>query len=72
MQPIILENKELEEFFNYRYQGQTTKLIDEFLTYLNTQKKAYEINKSLHQIKLGKQTILENSLINFKTTELIN
>ena len=45
--------KELEEFFNYRYQGQTTKLIDEFLIYLNTQKKAYEINKSLHQIKLG-------------------
>jgi len=34
MQPIILENikipmtKELEEFFNYRYQGQTTKLFN--------------------------------------------
>ena len=45
--------KELEEFFNYRYQGQTTKLIDEFLVYLNTKKEAYEINKSLHQVKLG-------------------
>ena len=57
MQPIknieIPMTKELEEFFNYHYQGQTRKLINEFLTYLNTQKKAYEINKSLHQIKLG-------------------
>ncbi len=45
--------KELEEFFIYRYQGKTTKLIDEFLIYLNTQKKAHEINKSLQQVKLG-------------------
>ena len=45
--------KELEEFFIYRYQGKTTKLIDEFLIYLNTQKKAYEINKALQQVKLG-------------------
>ena len=44
--------QELEEFFIYRYQGKTTKLIDEFLVYLNTQKKAYEINKSLQQVKL--------------------
>jgi hypothetical protein len=46
-------SKELEEFFIYRYQGQTTKLIDEFLVYLNTKKEAYEINKSLNQVKLG-------------------
>lgn len=38
-------NKELQDFLTYRYQGQTTKLVDEFLVYLNTQKKAYEINK---------------------------
>ena len=38
-------DKELQDFLTYRYQGQMTKLVDEFLVYLNTQKKAYEINK---------------------------
>ena len=46
-------NKELQDFLTYRYQGQTTKLVDEFLVYLNTQKKAYEINKALKEVKMG-------------------
>ena len=59
MQPIRLENieipmtKELQDFFIYRYQGKTTKLVDDFLIYLNTQKEAYEINKALKEIKRG-------------------
>jgi len=31
-----------------------TKELEKFLIYLNTQKKAYEINRSLQQVKLGK------------------
>jgi len=60
MQTIKIENieipltKELEDFFAYRYQNQTTKLIDEFLVYLNTQKEAYEINKALQEVQQGK------------------
>jgi len=46
-------NKELQDFLTYRYQGQTTKLVDEFLVYLNTQKKASEINKALKEVKVG-------------------
>ena len=58
MQSIRVENieipmtKELENFFIHRYQGKTTKLIDDFLIYLNTQKEAYEINKALKEIKM--------------------
>jgi len=60
MQTIKIENieipltKELEDFFAYRYQNQTIKLIDEFLIYLNTQKEAYEINKALQEVQQGK------------------
>jgi len=46
--------EELEDFFNYKYQGQAPKLVDEFLLYLNTKKEAYEINKALHEVKEGK------------------
>ena len=46
--------KELQEFFAYRYQNQTTKLVDEFLVYLNTKKEAYEVNKALQEVKEGK------------------
>ena len=54
--------KELQEFFTYRYQGQSSKLIDEFLKYLHTQKEAYEINKALHEVKMGKTNDIGNLL----------
>ncbi|MCH9739412.1 MAG: hypothetical protein K0U38_01030 [Epsilonproteobacteria bacterium] len=60
MQTIKIENieipmtKELEEFFRYRYQNQATKLVDEFLLYLNTKKEAYEVNKALQEVQQGK------------------
>ncbi|MDQ7083527.1 MAG: hypothetical protein Q9M36_00695 [Sulfurovum sp.] len=46
--------KELEDFFAYRYQNQTSKLVDEFLIYLHTKKEAYEVNKALQEVKEGK------------------
>lgn len=60
MQSMKIENieipmtKELQEFFAYQYQNQTTKLVDEFLVYLNTKKEAYEVNKALQEVKEGK------------------
>ena len=60
MQSMKIENieipmtQELEEFFAYQYQNQTTKLVDEFLVYLNTKKEAYEVNKALQEVKEGK------------------
>jgi len=60
MQSMKIENieipmtKELQEFFAYRYQNQTAKLVDEFLVYLNTKKEAYEVNKALQEVKEGK------------------
>jgi len=60
MQPVRLENieipmtKELEDFFTYKYQGQASKLVDEFLLYLNTKKEAYELNKALQEVNQGK------------------
>ena len=56
--------KELEEFFNYRYQGQTTKLIDEFLVYLNTKKEAQKLWEYLYEnrrdLYIFKQSSEEN------------
>ena len=46
--------RELQEFFVYRYREQPSKLVDEFVKYLNTQKEAYEINKALREVKAGK------------------
>jgi len=46
--------KELQDFFTYKYQGQASKLIDDFLLYLNTKKEAYEINKAFQEVKQGK------------------
>jgi len=46
--------KELQDFFTYKYQGQVSKLIDEFLLYLHTKKEAYEINKALQEVQQGK------------------
>jgi len=46
--------KELQDFFTYKYQGQASKLIDEFLLYLHTKKEAYEINKALQEVQQGK------------------
>jgi hypothetical protein len=46
--------KELEDFFTYKYQGQASKIVDEFLLYLNTKKEAYEVNKALQEVYQGK------------------
>jgi len=60
LQSIKIENieipvtKELQEFFAHRYQNKTTKLVDEFLIYLNTKKEAYEVNKALKELREGK------------------
>jgi hypothetical protein len=60
MQTIKLENieipmtKELQEFFLYKYQNKSTKLVDDFLVYLHTQKEAYEVNKALNEVHQGK------------------
>ena len=45
--------KELQELFMDRYQGKTTNLINDFLIYLNTKKKAYDIDKALTEVKGG-------------------
>lgn len=55
MQTIeIPMTKDLQEFLDYNYKNQTSKLVDEFLIYLNTRKEAYEINKALQEVKQGK------------------
>jgi len=68
MQTIKLENieipmsKELEEFFLYKYQNKSAKLVDDFLVYLYTQKEAYEINKALKEVHQGKTNDIGNLL----------
>jgi len=60
LQSIKIENieipvtKELQEFFAHQYQNKTTKLVDEFIVYLNTKKEAYEVSKALQEVKEGK------------------
>ena len=69
MQTIKLENieipvtKELEEFFLYKYQNKSTKLVDDFLIYLHTQKEAYEVNKAVKEVQQGKTNDI-NKLFN--------
>jgi len=69
MQTIKLENieipmtKELEEFFLYKYQNKSTKLVDDFLIYLYTQKEAYEVNKAVKEVQQGKTNDI-NKLFN--------
>jgi len=69
MQTIKLENieipvtKELEEFFLYKYQNKSTKLVDDFLIYLHTQKEAYEVNKAVKEVQEGKTNDI-NKLFN--------
>jgi len=46
--------QELQDFFTYKYEGQASQLVDEFLLYLNTKKEAYELNKALQEVKQGK------------------
>jgi len=68
MPTIKLENieipmsKELEEFFLYKYQNKSTRLVDDFLVYLHTQKEAYEINKALKEVYQGKTNDVGNLL----------
>lgn len=60
MQTVKIENleipmtKELHDFFAYKYQGQTTKLVDDFLIYLHTKKEAYDVNKALQEVEQGR------------------
>jgi len=46
--------KELQDFFAYKYHNQTSKLVDEFLIFLRTQKEAHEINRALSEVNAGK------------------
>ncbi len=63
MQTIeIPMTKDLQEFFHYKYKNQTSKLVDEFLIYLNTRKEAYEINKALQEVKEGKTNSVDKLL----------
>ena len=43
-----------EEEIREKYQNQATKLIDDFVVYLNTQKEAYKINRALKDVQQGK------------------
>jgi len=55
--------RELRDFFANKYHNQSSKLVDDFLIYLHTQKEAHEINKALHEVKLG-ETREINKLFN--------
>jgi len=46
--------RELQEFFASKYQGQVSGLVDDFLRYLHTKKRAHEITKGLQDIQQGK------------------
>ncbi|MBN2825132.1 MAG: hypothetical protein JXQ76_07415 [Campylobacterales bacterium] len=55
--------KELQEFVASKYSNQTSKLIDDFLIYLNTKKEAQEINQALKEVKQNKTNPV-NKLLN--------
>ncbi|MBN2825414.1 MAG: hypothetical protein JXQ76_08830 [Campylobacterales bacterium] len=55
--------RELQEFVISKYSNQTSKLIDDFLIYLNTKKEAQEINQALKEVKQNKTNPV-NKLLN--------
>lgn len=53
---------ELKEFLDTQYKNKATKLVDDFVIYLNTKKEASEITRALKDVKEHKTTEIHTLL----------
>jgi len=53
---------DLKEFLDTQYKNRASKMVDDFVIYLNTKKEAYELNKALHEVKENKTVEIDKLL----------
>ena len=53
---------ELKEFLDTQYKNKATKLVDDFVIYLNTKKEASEITRALKDVKENKTNDIKTLL----------
>jgi len=53
---------ELKEFVDSQYKDKVTKLVDDFVVYLNTKKEASEITRALKEVKENKTNDIKTLL----------